>query len=431
MADFPPLRYWLPKTVFTVTVHTGKEIVQQEAVADGKAVMRSYLKSTADLTVAPKIVPDHRAKAITVVKQGILESFSCEVQLDDNGVIESIGTSSSRDITPVINLAAKLVQFVPGVRLLGVPVTAESAVEKELAEPGTCLEDLWIARFPSQAGLLDGLSDRMQDLLEQLAKAEAEAIPGIGTALTVVERELGALDRMRRDWIASRATTNSPTSWEFDTEDLILQQETPNFPGKLGRDVVISDLQRELVEQAGLLLVLGGRLGKAPVTHLGYLDLTDALVFRRPRSMTLGVYTRENEDQDWTRDPGRDTVIDVLDLNCEINEVTFDGSWIEKNTIKLDFHPDGSMKTYSVSSSPALSDIATAAGGLADAVATARKERKPAEDPKAKALAEAKTQLDLLKTSSEYAQLAATHGSAAELAELEQRVRLAELRQKI
>ncbi|MFF1612263.1 hypothetical protein ACFVYA_31155 [Amycolatopsis sp. NPDC058278] len=408
-----PLRYWLPITRFTVTVSRRLEIVPKEVEVDGRIRSESFLEPVSEVTIAPGIAADHRAACTTTVDVDFLESASMSVTLDDNGVITSVGTESGRDLSPVISLVAKVV-----------PVLAAFSLEPVALEKS--LDERWRGRFEEQDTLITVLSERMAALLGELAAATPVQITEIGAALDVLERELGALDRMRREWIVGQAKSEPAITCEFAPSDLY-RPETDDLRDELDAGIEIPAAQMTLAGQAGVLVALAGRRAMAATSAASDdLELVDALVFRRPRPMSLGVYTRTEAGAPWRLDRATVRELDVVDEYSQQDQICFNSALARKNNVDVTFHADGSINTYSIKSAPMFSELATAAGSVLDAVAAARKAQLEKPDAVKKALDEAQTKLGLLKTSTEYAQLAATHGRAAELAELEQQVKLAE-----
>lgn len=248
-----------------------------------------------------------------------------------------------------------------------------------------------------------------------------------------MQRELAALDRMRREWIAGKAKSLPSQTWTISAENLVnLTDWEDHLPDVLPVD---TDIPTELddLAAANVLPVLSAKnrpLAKTDPPARGTYN-EDSIVFRRPRSAVFGVYQRESAIAPWKRVRHLTADLDVVDSYSPQDKVSFDGNWLHNRKIDLAFHPDGSIKTYGVTAASTLSGIATAAGSALDAVGAAHKERTSKPDATEQALADAKIKLDLLKTSSEYAQLSAVHERAAELAELEQRVKLAELQRKL
>ncbi|MGI5499034.1 hypothetical protein [Lentzea sp. CA-135723] len=389
-----PLRYFLPITRFAITLTER---------LDGDSV----------ITISSALAADRGARCRTEVKESLLETVSLTVTLDDNGVISSIGTESGRDVAALVKFAAKVI-----------PLATFRAADRPKS-----LADQWIDQHERSADLLGALSARLDALLTSLAAAaEPAEIVSIGNALQVVERELAALDRVRREWIARQGTSVLTADVSANQ---VVNLDRSALPGTLPREQSANPALRGLIAKNLLPVLASDRASLPESNYPSDLEHEDALVFRRARPATLGIYRRGSAAEAWTLDEALVLPVDVIDQFSEQEKVSFDGEVWRKRKIDLAFHPDGSIKTYGVTSTSAVSGVADAAGGLIDSLVAARKERAAAPSEAEQALDEAKTRLDLLQTSTELAQLAATHDRAGELAELDQLVKLAELRAKV
>lgn len=407
-----PLRYRLPKTVFEVTVTERQEV---RPFPDG-----SRLEPVLDVTIGARARPDRLARCVTTVDESLLESVSLSVSLDEDGLIDTLGTEAGRDVAPLLDLASKVISL--GVALAPVIIFA---FEPETTEGELTLEQQWANAYPRSARALDKLAGQVDHYLGVLETSQVAAdINAAGEALDVLHRELSAVDRMRRDWIAARAQTSEPQTWTLETLDL-LRLRMDELPDTLPADQQIP-LGSERLAQQGILLALIDLERRDRHEDRPSLDQTDEIVFRRARPVTMGFYRRDADS--WQLDPSFTRELDIVDEHSSLDEVSLQGRWFRTRTIQLDVHPDRSVKTYAVTSGSTAAAAVTSVGGLLDSAA------KISGVGAAKAQREldaAKLRRDLLQTSSEYAQLSATHDRAAELAELEQRVKLAELTDKL
>lgn len=410
-----PLRYRLPTTVFEVTVGERHEV---RTLREG-----SQLEKVLDVGLSSRVRPDRFARCVTTIEESLLEKVSLSVSLDEGGLIDTLGTESGRDVSPVIDLASKVISL--GAALAPFVVLGVQHPEPPSIQPS--LEDQWEAAHPRSGAALTRLAAQIDTYLGVLetSKMSAEIIAA-GEALTVLHRELAAVDRMRRDWIAAQAHALDPQSWTLQTTDLLRLHE-PELLDELPANQQTPKGADELARQ-GILLALVDLERRQPPENRPNLDRTDEILFRRARPVTLGVYRRESESDGWTLDPAFTRDLDVVDAHSSLDEISLQGPWMRTRKIQLDFYPDRSVKTYGVTSETTVAGAVTAVGGLLEAV----KELPGVGAKKAqRELDDAKIKRDLLQTSSEYAQLSATHDRAAELAELEQRVKLAELTDKL
>ena len=114
------------------------------------------------------------------------------------------------------------------------------------------------------------------------------------------------------------------------------------------------------------------------------------------------------------------TPMDVVDRYSPIDEVPLDGSWLRSREFNLAYHPDMSLMTFGVGTTPTASAIATSIGDVMDAAGAAAKSVADRPTDEQNKLDAAKTQLDLLKTTNDYEMLSATRAQSVEVAVLEQ-----------
>lgn len=407
-----PLRYRLPKTIFEVSATKRRTV---RPFPSG-----SRLESEMELTVGARVRPDIRARCVTSVDESLLEAVSLSVSLDEDGLIDSLGTEAGRDLSPVIDLASKVISLAVSLA----PVIFLT-YEPEPSDGEPTLEELWAAAYPRSYQALSKLGDQVGHYLGVLETSQLSAdIIAAGEALTILHRELAAVDRMRRDWIAAQAEVHDPCFWALQTTDL-LRLPKADLPAELSVDQSIPAGAQELAER-GILIALVDLERRELPTERPDLERTDEIIFRRARPVTMGVYRLKSDG--WQLDPSFTRGLDIVDAHSTLDEVSLQGRWFRTRTIKLDVHPDRSVKTYAVTSGSTAAAAVTSVGGLFDAVKAipgvgAAKAQRELDD--------AKVKRDLLQTSSEYAQLSATRDRAVELAELEQRVKIAELTAKL
>lgn len=416
----PPLRYVLPTTVFGVTL-TRRVDIEVDAGGGG-----SFPKASIDVKVEPRITADQASRCLVDLDEELLEKISISAALSEEGVIESIGVEASRDPTPIIALTAKVALVAAQFFL---------AVQRE---PQRRLEDDWAAQHKGLADLLSGLTQRIEHHLAVVAAdgSSAADVVASGAALQVLHREAAAVDRLRREWIARHASVGEVVRADLTVDDLaLLKAKTAVLPQRMVADEFqLPAAWGEIAARHGVVVAIAddqrnwGRPAKPE------LRTTDQLIMRRPRPVQLGVYRRVRDGQS-TGDGGKQfwelhgqpVTLDVIDDYSHYEVISLDGKWFTERKVELSMYPDQSIKTWAVTSASAAGGIATSVGSLVDAVGEIRKQRAERPAPAARELEQAKLKLDLLQTASQYAQLSATHERAAELAELEQRVRLSEL----
>lgn len=142
MATIFPLRYSLPTTMFTVTVSPRIDVVSDES--------GSRTEQAAEVMVTPEVVADPLARCVTTIDIGLLEKTSLSVALNDDGVIESLGADSERDVSAVISLTGKV-------------ITLASVL---LMRNGSkSLEEQWAEQHKTASGLIVKLSQQVEKLL--------------------------------------------------------------------------------------------------------------------------------------------------------------------------------------------------------------------------------------------------------------------------
>lgn len=404
------LSYVLPRTEFTVDVTTRSVVRSTEA--------GHVLDSVADVQLASAAVADTDHRHTLRVDAGLLEKISLVLTLDDRGFITAVNSEAGRDISPVVSLVGKAVSLATAVLVLGVlPPTSPAPV---------LLESEWERLHPELETLRASLGTQAERLLADLidqARTPAE-LADLGRALDAVQDQLAAVSQARRAWIAGQSTKPAKTSWRLAPADLhrvdgaVLPETISPTTRRMSASV------RQMVADHGVLPAIADpsrSSTKAPQDQMQ----RDCIALRRSRPVVVGIYTKD-PDSGWTLDRASMRHMDVVDDFSPTDPLSIDGSWWRMNKFELSFHPDMSLKTFGVGSTPSIAAVATSAGEVMDALGQARKDLAARPTADEEALARAKTQLDLLTAVSGHEVLAATRGRAAELAVLEQQKKLRE-----
>ncbi|SDP41202.1 hypothetical protein SAMN04489867_2365 [Pedococcus dokdonensis] len=398
------LGYWLPRTEFVLRASLERRVVTSE--------LGSSLEPHVSVSVVPSVQPDRERRQALHIHEGMLENVSVEVDLDENGVIQAINGQTSSAMSNVISLASKVVGL---------------AATVFLAQRPPSLEEDWARAHPGLSVRREELVRKVEDLLEVVADPETspQDTALAGTALTTCQSQLATISEARRAWIASRASSapDSTATWVLSPRQLLRLRD--GLPESLTSPAV-PEAQRAAADDFGVLLALSDPDRDKFETPPEAVH-TDVLIIRVGRPVTIGVYTRSAEDQ-WVLDDSSVVHLDVVDEFSHYQPVSVNQRGGRSRSVKLSFYGDQSVKTFGIGSDSALGTVGPALGELVDASSSAYKSF--AERPSAERVAQerAKTQLDLLKTASEYEVLSATREHAAELAALEQSRKLAELR---
>jgi hypothetical protein len=352
------LVYWLPRTQFTVWLTERREVRTEAG--------RSELKRIVDVRVSPSVAQDHAFRQELRLDAKFLEKIAVAITLDDRGFIQSINSESGRDVTPVLDLVAKVIPL--AVSLAGfTPKTAEPS-----------LEDKWTAAHATLAQVAADLTGRIASLMKELpggGLAPADVV-ATGAALDVLQTQLAAIGASKRDWIAAQATQHDPVPHTLAAADLHLVQGT-DLSKSLG-DVALGAPMAAIAQRFGLLVAVSDpSRGKAAVSPTAAPP--DHVVLRRSRPVTIGVYRRATGRPGWELDPSTTLAVDVVDEFSQLDAVDLDGSWWRSRNVELAYHPDMSVKTFGVTSTPTATAVVTSLGDVADAVVAARGEDKAAE----------------------------------------------------
>lgn len=440
MSSNVALRYYLPKTVFDVAASVRYVVVYDK--------IGGHLEPRADIAVVPKVVPDRAARCRTTLDAGVLNSASFGVQLTAEGLIDAVGTHLV--CHGGSGGAGALAGWVStGARPRG--QETEAAENAELAHRATwtrlgALRDAFNHTHPRTAALIADLSARAEQFLAGMRMGDGPAeVEVFGSGLAVVERELAAADRMRREWIAAQGFDVRSGQFQVDLADAVAVSEP--LPERLPGDTdVVPGPAQLLARDYGLLIAAADpvpdpdRAGTGPggsaVGDQGY-ERVDEVLLRRARPVTVTAYRRApaavggpgpamNADDDWVRDDALTQHLEAVDAGSAVDIIGPQSHLGGDQVLNMSFYPSGSVRTFGVSSAVPAGTVATSLGGKA--AAPAETSLPSRSDVVAAALEAARLQLALLQASDEFARLAATHAYGGELAILEQDARFAALR---
>jgi hypothetical protein len=459
MSSTMALRYYLPKTVLDVNADVRFVVVYDSA--------GGHLEPRVDIRVTPRVAPDRSARCRTTLEAGVLEAGSLGVRLSPDGLIEAVGSHVPGCGAGSGPIAA------PGRSSVGSSVRTldeEAGQAAELARRSTwtrpgALRTAFNQAHPRTAALICDLSARAEQFLAGMRMGDGPAeVEEFGSALAVVERELAAADRMRREWIAAQGFDVRAGSWQVDLADVALLpgSELPaTLPGDTlpGTTVGIATAGTTagttagagpatvLARDYGVLIALldpdRPDAAGAPASGASGVETyarVDELLLRQPRPVTVAVYLRApagvgvpgtgpRTDGDWTRDDALTQYLDVVDGRSTLHAVGPEGHLTSDRALNVTFYPSGQVRTFGVSSSAsaavgAMHGLPGGTAGQADGAVPSR------SDVAAAALEAARLQLALLQASDEFTRLAATHAHGGELATLEQDTRFAALRSR-
>jgi hypothetical protein len=465
MTSSVALRYYLPLTVLDVAAQ-----VRYVVVFDGAG---GHLEPRVEVRVTPQVVPDRTARCGTTLDAGALESGSLGVHLTADGLIDAVGSH----ITGAVPAPIGPVLSPPGTTAMppgttGMPPGTTDAEISELAQraawtrPGS-LRTAFDRSHRRTAALIADLSARAEQFLAGMRMGDGPAeVETFGSALAVVERELAAADRMRREWIAAQGFDVRSGRWDVDLGDAVTVVGSPQgeLPDLLPADIPVpAGPAQILARDYGVLLAVvdphrddttgvapTGAKSVAPTGAARELDRVDEVLLRRPRPVTVVVYRRapagigeaerfsvagdsaatEAREAGWVRDDALTQHVEAVDGHSEIDTVAPQGRGGGEHALHLSFYPNGAIRSFGVSSTQVVVGPAlTAAAGGAAELATNDVPSRTAVA--AAALEAARLQLALLQASDEFTRLAATHAHGGELTTLEQDARFAALRSRL
>lgn len=427
MLNSIPLSYYLPKTVLKLAAHMRFVVVVDD--------QGGHLEPQVAATLGCYVVPDTRARCSATIDASVLEKNSLAIELSANGLIAAIGSVPAATAAPSSTGALLIAPQQTSVSMLPVPggLRLDPTNPESWTSPGS-LRTVFSRTHPRTAALIADLSSRADQFLAGLRMSDqATEVLAFGSALEVVERELAAADRMRREWIALQGFAVRSDTWQIDVPSTVTVRgdvgDKP--PATLPADTPVPPEQAVAARDHGLLVaVVDAHTPDAKQRKL-QLDRRDELLMRRARPVTVAVYRRIPEGVDgfdpkaaWTLDKALVTSLDVVDANSTVDVLAPDAGLFGDRAVHVGFYPDGSLRSFGVSavmspfptSGTRSAEPATTAGGIA------------AADVAAAALEAARLQLDLLHVGDEFTKLAATHAHRGELASLEQDARFAAMR---
>jgi hypothetical protein len=406
------LGYRLPRTQVSVRTTHRNTVVS----GDNGSVVAQVV----DVELQPSAVEDASQRMILFVDQGLLEKISLKVELDDRGFIQSLNGTAGRDVSPVISLLGKAIGLAATIAILGlVDVPAQTT-------PGNTLDEKWRAKFPDLEVRRAELEAQAKRLLAQVADATTQTpdITAAGRALDVVQGQLSLISQARRAWIAGHAAVVGSKAWKFTTSELC-KVDGSEFPDELTNPRISTALRPMTTEFETLVAIIDDER-PPPVRRKTEETLIDQVALRRSRPAQLAIYRLSRGS--WLLDPTSVRSLDIVDSFSTLDYMSLEGTFLRERSFELTYHPDMSLKTFGLTTTSNVAAIATSTGEVMDAIGAARKalSEKPSEDEVE--LEKAKTQLDLLKTASEYEVLSATRERAGEAAVLEQEKKIRDAR---
>jgi hypothetical protein len=414
MAEIGPgLRYWLPETEFVVTATRRKRVAVEKD--------SSRLVEVVDIDVAPAAVADRSNRRLLQVDAGFLEKIDLSITLDDRGFVTAVNSEAGRDVAPVLSLVGKVISASATIAILGVqPVGAARS-------KGKTLEQQWADRHPKLALRLSGLVDQVDRLLGNLGDRgmTSAALRETGLALDAVQSQLASIVEVRRAWIAAQSGEIATAAARLRPFELV-RLTGPDLPELLpaGHDRPEAiDHARLLRDFRCLIAIIDPDRVKTPVASDGKTADRDRLYMRRSRPAVIGVYVEEK--QGFRLQPESVQALDVVDRFCESDVLPLDGSWLRTRPVEFAYHPDMSLKTYGLKVATSAATVSASLGESVDAAAAAHKALKARPSAEAPALEKKKTELDLLKTESDFEVLAASRERAPAVAVAEQLAKLA------
>jgi hypothetical protein len=406
MTNWIPLRYHLPRTVFTVRAR-----IRFAVAYDGSG---GHLEPRSDAELSAGTVADRRYRCTTTRGSDSGEPW---IGTTAEGLLRTGTASGSGPGRPTV--------FSGGGRSTWSRDRTTQDREETVRAGWTGTGDLRAAfdrANPRISALIEDLSSLAEQFLAGIRMGEGPAEVGrFGQALTIVERELAAADRMRREWIAAQGFTLREGTWTLAVDQMTDRGEPgPAAVLPAGTPVAVGPA-RELAERFGILLVAHDPDRSGVGANHGELDRTDEILLRQPRPVSVAVYRRLPEDlreagepePDWVLDPLLGEDLDVVDAFSPL--ATADARGFPATGHGPGAEPDPSP-TVPVPGTPA------------EPILTQRGEPLPEDLPvpvadraavAAAAREAAGVQLALLRASDEFTQLAVTHARTGELSSLE------------
>jgi hypothetical protein len=414
MTTWIPLRYFLPRTVFTVRAHLWYAVTYDES--------GGHLEPCSDVNLTVDTIVDRRYRCTTTCESDPGASGGPGAETTPEGLIRMIGAASRS--TPARTTRGPGESFHSSWWPNRTENDVDRVVRASWTDPGA-LRLAFDRANPRIAALIEDLSARAEQFLAGMRMADGPAeVEKFGQVLTVVERELAAADRMRREWIAAQSFTYSQQTWQLDVEQMVQRDENVPLPELPARTVPSDDTARELAEQFGVLMVAYApdRTEPTEVVPPGseQLNRVEEILLRRPRPVSVAVYRRipealrspDSPEPDWVRDPALGGEFEVVDAASELETVVLPASGSGGHGVWMEMHSDGALRAVGNFSGPVVPTVTTEDTGRAEP---------PAAVPDLGTVASAATTADgiqraLLRASDELTRLAVTHATDEESA---------------
>lgn len=371
MSSNVALRYYLPKTVLAVGAQV-RYLVAFDSVG-------GHLEPRVEVRVTPRVVPDRTARCCTTLDAAVLESASLGVQLTPEGLIESVGSHiSGQPVSGGTGPTGRISSAggVPTPESVAA-VTADLARRTAWIRPGS-LRLAFDRSHPRTAALIADLSARAEQFLAGMRMGDGPAeVEVFGSALAVVERELAAADRMRREWIAAQGFDLRSGQWEVDLSAAV--QVSDPLPDHLPADTPLpAGLAQLLARDFGVLIAVvdPDRYEDADPATRGPQGLrqVDEILLRRPRPVTVAVYRRalasigessaassadaggsaadgsaadgsaaveSGSDREWVRDDILTQHLEAVDAHSTVDALGPEGHPGDGRALHLSLHPGG------------------------------------------------------------------------------------------
>ncbi len=290
-------------------------------------------------------------------------------------MITSFNSATSRDLSPVINVLTTVA---------GIAGSLYKSVQPSV-------ESRWDDAHPELSSAREEIARRILPLISELASCPVEHVAMLSEAIDALRAQLAGLRRLRRDWISQQLGPRKQLTVELGTRDLVSLPD-PAPPESLD-DPAVPDAQRALVSELNVLVARCDHevherevpLNAEPEDLSGY---EDAFLYRRPRLVTLAVYTRDDADRRWLLAPESTATVAVVDEYSIISALDLTAGWFTERSQSVEFHPDQRMKTWATQSTSSVGSVLSAGREVATAVADAYQARLAASGTERAAAAE-------------------------------------------
>lgn len=437
MSGSIPLWYALPDTQLRLTATVRMVVTVDDA--------GGHLEPEVVVGLVAQVVPDRSARCSATLDFGGHDA-GLAVTVSEYGLIDSVASGLGPALLPAApagsaGAASAGTDAVRAVRsVLGLGGGAGKGADRSSWTAPGALRKAFGRTHPRTAALIADLSARAEQFLAGLRMSDLpEEVQAFGAALEVVERELAAADRMRREWIAVQGHDVRSGVWILQAAELAaldgLLGTGAEAPVQLPADLALPEgTLTELARDYGVLPVVldPDRDGPGDPGPEGF-DRTDEILVRRPRPVTVLVYRRAPEGPKpaapapWVRDDALTLHVDVVDAHSRIDVLGPQphgaGEWVQHLALRA----DGSVRALGVTAGAGA--VAAGAVGTTGAGLPGWGGPGPSlSEVTAMSLETARLQLALLQVSDEFTKLAAVHAHGGELTTLEQDARFATLR---